>query len=442
MIFNSINQHAPGKIALQDEQQTVYYRDLEAEIADRAKQLSQVSTLAIALDNSVDWVLWDLAALSVGVVCVPIPPFFSPEQRDHTLSQAAVSHIISPDGLVATGIQHTVALPETTAKVTFTSGTTGQPKGVCLPQRAMENVARSIGQVLGQDFVGTHLCSLPLAVLLENVAGVYAALIAGCTIRLPSLTAFGQNYDCLHQQVVETAATSIILVPEVLRILLAQVAQQGPLSSLKFIAVGGSKTDANLIRMARQMGLPVYEGYGLSECASVVSLNTPDDDRPGSVGKLLPHVAASVEAGEIRIHNPGFLGYIGQSTTGSFNTEDLGALDADGFLSITGRKKNVLITSYGRNISPEWVEASLLCQPEIAQTVVYGDAQPHLSALIVPVSANADIQQVILKANAGLPEYAQIRDYSLAEPFTLANGLLTGTGRPRRAKILERLNQL
>ncbi|WP_299194411.1 AMP-binding protein [uncultured Amphritea sp.] len=442
MIFASINHHAPEKIALQDRLQTVCYGDLNAEIANRAEQLSKVSTLAIALDNSVEWVLWDLAAMQAGVVCIPLPPFFSPQQTAHTLSHAAVSHIVSAEGLLATGIQQPVTLPETTAKVTFTSGTTGQPKGVCLPQSAMENVAHSIEQVLGPDFVGTHMCILPLAVLLENVAGVYAALIAGCSIRLTSLTEFGQNYEQIHALIAENQPTSIILVPEVLRILLAQIAQKGPLQSLKFIAVGGSKTDANLILLARKMGLPVYEGYGLSECASVVSLNTPDNDQPGSVGKLLPHVQATVEDGEIRIQDPGFLGYIGQSSASSFNTEDLGALDENGFLSITGRKKNVLITSYGRNISPEWVEASLLCQPEIAQAVVYGDAQPHLSALIVPVSETANIQQSIIKANQGLPEYAHIMDIRVVEPFTLSNGLLTGTGRPRREKILERFNSL
>lgn len=436
MLFERIQNHDPNKIALRDETRVLSYGDLEGEIQTRMDALYGVSVLGIALNNSVDWILWDLAALKAEIPCVPIPPFFTKDQVFHLLHSAGVSHLLSPEGLRDTGTGREGLLPEGTAKVTFTSGTTGTPKGVCLPQSAMDNVASSIVDVLGDEFVGTHACVLPLSVLLENVAGVYAGLKAGCTIELTSLNKFGQNYEHIHSVLKNTQASSAILVPEILRTLMAQVAVYSPLPHLKFIAVGGSKVDPALVMQARKMDLPVYEGYGLSECASVVALNTPQHDKPGSVGKLLPHVKAQIVDSEIQIKEPGFLGYVGEDAPQLFNTGDLGTLDEDGFLSVTGRKKNVLITSYGRNISPEWVESVLLTQPAIAQVVVYGDAQPFLSALVVPTSLKADIQSAIDTANQSLPDYAHIKDFHIVPPFTVADGTLTGTGRPRREKIL------
>lgn len=437
MIFETLQLHDPEHIALQDEAVSVLYGDLEQEINKRAEALFSVSCLGITLDNSVDWVLWDLAALKAKIPCVPLPHFFTQDQVSHSLQSAGVSHVLSPEGLRDVSGTSKAEIHENTAKVTFTSGTTGTPKGVCLPQSAMENVASSIVEVLGDEFTGTHACVLPLAVLLENVAGVYAGLMAGCTIQLTSLQMFGAMYESLHDCLKETKATSVILVPEILRNLMAQVVVKGALPNLKFIAVGGSKIDPALIEQARAMGLPVYEGYGLSECASVVSLNTPKNDQPGSVGKLLPHILTRIVDGEIQIKDSGFLGYIGESALDIFPTGDLGSINEDGFLSVTGRKKNALITSYGRNVSPEWVEAGLLAQPSIAQVIVYGDAQPALSALIVPSMPDADIQGAINKANATLPDYAHVQDFQIVPPFTLEDGTLTGTGRPRRDHILK-----
>lgn len=436
MLFDAIKNHDPERVALRDETRAMTYGDLEGEMQSRINALRDVSVLAVALDNGVEWVLWDLASLKAEIPFVPVPPFFTQDQVSHLLRSAGVSHVISPEGLRGTGMGREGVLPMGTAKVTFTSGTTGTPKGVCLPMTAMENVAGSIVEVLGDEFVGVHACVLPLAALLENVAGVYAGLMAGCTIYLPGLQAFGKNYENIREVLESAGANSVILVPEILRTLMMQVAITGPLPALKFVAVGGSKIDPALIAQTRMMGLPVYEGYGLSECASVVSLNTPSYDKPGTVGKLLPHVRASIIDNEIRIENPGFLGYIGEDAPPVFGTGDLGRIDDDGFLSVTGRRKNVLITSYGRNISPEWIESILLAQPSIAQAVVRGDGKPHLSALIVPASPSADIQTAIDKANSTLPDYACIQDFKIVPPFTVADGTLTGTGRPRRDRIL------
>lgn len=440
-ILAAINSQDPGKLALIGDTTKYTYGDLTAEIQQRASMLMNVSVLGLALDNGPEWILWDLAAISAGIPCVPIPPFFSPTQRAHSLKLAGVTHVLSPTGLDDTGISLGGMIPEGTAKITFTSGTTGEPKGVCLSQKGLEQVALSLIEVLGTELADRHLSVLPLAVLLENVAGVYATLLAGGTIYLPSLRTIGfanpfqPDFLNLSGYIAEHKITSAILVPELLRGL---IAGRPKLPTLKFVAVGGSKVSPLLLAAARKHGLPVYEGYGLSECGSVVALNTPTYSLQDSVGKVLPHIKLEEKNGEILIKNPAFLGYVNQPYEGSFSTGDLGNIDDNGFLHIAGRKKNILITSYGRNISPEWVESILLTQPEILQAVVYGDAQPFLSALIVPSSHISNIEEAINRANSFLPDYAHIKNYQVVTPFNAADGTFTGTGRPRREEIFKK----
>lgn len=436
LLFNIINQHAPDKTALVEDGYRVCYGDLPNLIHNRAERIRQYRCVALAMNNEIEWIIWDLAALAANVTLVPLPPFFTKEQRDHALRSSGCDAIITPDGLIPLP-NLPVSLPQGTAKITYTSGTTGTPKGVCLSAQGMKYVAQSIVDVLGEDMAGIHACVLPLGVLLENVAGVYATLMAGGTVLFNHLEGFGKNYENLHSIIKKSAATSVILVPEILRILMAQIVQNGPLPCLKYVAVGGSKVSPTVIMQARALGLPVYEGYGLSECASVVALNTPKDDKVGSAGKLLPHLHAAIENGEIIIRNTGFLGYVGEPAPEYIHTGDLGTMDAEGFINITGRKKNVLITSYGRNIAPEWVESELLSQPEIAQAVVYGDGESSLSAFIVPASSKASIADGVNRANARLPEYAHIRHFNPVPPFSPNDGTLTGTGRPRRSRIFQ-----
>jgi len=436
ILFSAIAAQPPEKIALKEDQYQITYGDLPGAISARAQKIGDYRCVALAMNNSIEWVLWDLAAMFAGVALVPLPPFFTQEQREHAMTSAGCDTIITSDGIIDLPFAP-VTLPVGTAKITFTSGTTGTPKGVCLSVSAMENVAQSIVEVLGKDMAGIHASVLPLGVLLENVGGIYATFLAGGTIYLSRLESFGENYANLHNVLFHAKATSVILVPEILRTLMAQVTRVGSLPYLKYIAVGGSKVSPDLINRARQMGLPVYEGYGLSESASVVALNAPGQDKPGTVGKLLPHIECSIRNGEVTLCNTGFLGYIGKTAPSDIQTGDLGEIDAEGFLSITGRKKNVLITSYGRNISPEWVEAELLAQPEIAQALVYGDAQPHISAFVVPSSSMLNVADGISRANKRLPDYAQVKSFHSIPLLSPGDGTLTGTGRPRRSRIFQ-----
>jgi long-subunit acyl-CoA synthetase (AMP-forming) len=246
------------------------------------------------------------------------------------------------------------------------------------------------------------------------------------------------------------APESLLLVPELLRVLVASVAQgwRAP-DNLKFIAVGGASVSAELLTATHAAGLPAYEGYGLSECASVVALNSPDALRKGSVGQVLPHARVRIDAaGEIHIRGAAMLSYLGEDVTSheEIATGDLGFIDEDGYLYVRGRRKNLLITSLGRNVSPEWVERELLANASVGQAVVFGEAKPYLSCLIYPSGSGVsavDLDAAINAANRRLPDYAQIRRWDvLPEPLTLLAGTLTANGRIRRDAIFSRYQNL
>lgn len=454
-IIRAIEEKArlmPQRAALSDGGRVITYAELPSAIKQMAEKLAAADCkrLVIAGDNSIEWIISDLAALSCGIPVIPLPPFFTAAQRQGVLESSGATHIALGTTLVPTGIHLQPALPEGTDKITYTSGSTGTPKGVCLPQDGPEAVATSIGGVLGAQHVGKHLCVLPLGVLLENVAGVYTALMTGATVCVPALAVIGfQNpfrpdFAALLRAIVDRKVTSIILVPELLRGLMAEIQKFGlSPKGLTFAAVGGAKVAPELLAQAQRLGLPVYEGYGLSECGSVVSLNTPTMARAGSAGRLLPHVRAHVDGGEIVVDNACFLGYLGDAPRYGhrFATGDIGQIDDEGFVSLQGRCKNLIITGFGRNVSPEWVESVLLSQPQIRQAVVYGDGEAALKALVVPAAPGVDIRGAIAQANSQLPAYAHIAGIREVPPLTAENGFLTGNGRLKRNTVLNHFCQ-
>jgi pyrroloquinoline quinone (PQQ) biosynthesis protein C len=208
------------------------------------------------------------------------------------------------------------------------------------------------------------------------------------------------------------------------------------LPDLTLVAVGGARVPPPLIAQAEALGLPVRQGYGLTECASVVSLQVPGDPA-GCAGRPLPHMRASLsDEGEIVLEGPLCLGTLGAPReSGPLMTGDLGRIDEAGRLWIDGRKSSLIVTSFGRNISPEWVEEALLAQPAIKQAMVHGDGRPFPEALLVPASPDADLAAAVAAANALLPAYARIADWREVAHFTPQNGRLTGNGRLKRRAI-------
>ncbi|MBZ2209769.1 AMP-binding protein [Massilia soli] len=442
---------------------------LRATLEQRSAPQAPVAILA---DNSPDWLAVDLCTRQMGLTLVPLPLFFTPAQWLHVIAESGVQAVFcaQPQQAASLGFTEVVGSAGALAlcqkrdaapapgldgvqKITFTSGTTSTPKGVCLSAGQQADVASALHAGLASLGLRRHLCLLPFAVLLENIAGPYTALLSGATTICPPLAEVGMSgssgFDpqrCLDA-VARYGAHSIIVLPQMLQALVA-AAKPGDarMASLRFVAVGGAKTPAGLLAAAARAGFPVYEGYGLSECSSVVALNLPGASRPGTVGRALSGRSLRIAPdGEIEIG--GVLArYLGQPEAGAMwlATGDLGHLDADGFLTIDGRKKDILITGFGRNVSPEWPEAALSGTGRVAQSLVVGDGQPYLAALIVPLPSHdsmAEIQAAVDLANAGLPDYARITRWQLAAPFTTANGQATANGRPRRASIQHHYRQ-
>ena len=473
--LRALAQTAPAATALAGTDQQLGYRTLLRRIIQATAVFEAAGSRVVGLmaDNGIDWIVADLAALNARITLVPIPPYFTPSQRRHLMNESDVDTLVIDKRFCGTGEYGDGFEPlagsigslgllgrsnrqrahpgrlDSTAKITFTSGSTGAPKGVCLSFETVDAVSERLRGLLGQMAIDRHLCVMPLATLLENIAGVYVPLMLGATVYVPSLSDLGlygsSRLDAAKfaQTIEAVSAESLILQPELLRALTTVYDQRGrACPSLRFVAVGGAKVSAADLEAAAAMGIPAYQGYGLSECASVVALNLPDDSRPDSVGRPLPGIRVSIsDGGEILVHGQHMLGYLGEDGVHGdvIATGDIGYLDGDGFLYVTGRRKNVFITSYGRNVSPEWPEAELLHRPEIAQACVFGEGRPVNTAVIVPAGTDVsgdDLAAAIDSVNRNLPDYARISNWVIAAgPFTCSNGCLTATGKPRRDAV-------
>ena len=237
---------------------------------------------------------------------------------------------------------------------------------------------------------------------------------------------------------------TIILVPQVLKLFVFWFSTHQQAHSFTFIAVGGAKTATTLMQMAQQLQLPVYEGYGLSEATSVVSLNTPTHHKLGSVGKPLPHVQIKLMAdGELAVKGAACIGYYdmdcssNRDSEGYWMTGDIGYMDNEGYLYLLGRKKNLIITGLGRNISPEWLEAEFCAEAEVAQAAVLCyEGSANIVAVIVSSQPQIEANAVLSRVNSRLPSFANVSSVILANtPFSHHNGQLSQGGQPIRLVI-------
>lgn len=449
----------PERLALVGPGERWRYGELLEAATGLAEELLGLGVHRVGLcgDNTVAWVLGDLACLLAGIACVPVPPFFSESQTEHLMAQSGLDGLLGQAGTpIGPGVLFKSLLPsaeahpmpEGTSKITYTSGSTGTPKGVCLSLEQMTATAVALRDRLEGVGLEHHLCVLPLATLLENIAGVYVPLLLGGCVEVRPLTdlglsgSSGLDLSTLVAALQQSRPHSLILVPELAQALVSAVESGDlPASSFRFLAVGGARVAPDLLTRAHRVGLPLYEGYGLSECSSVVALNSPGQNRAGSVGLPLSHVAVRIDGdGHIRVRGNGFLGYLGSTEPLDewLDTGDIGALDAEGFLHVSGRARNRLITSFGRNVSPEWIESELIQGAGMGQAFVFGDGEAHLSALLVAPADRTDeqVRCAVANLNSTLPDYARIaRAHRLPRPLSASEGYLTANGRLVRDRI-------
>lgn len=411
--------------------------------------------VGLIFTKGTDYAICDLALSFAGKELVPLPEFFSDAQLLHIAQAAQLSDVVA-DGASAKRAKrlgltvHELDAESVTniapaigaGRIIFTSGTSGKPKGVCLSERQLLASVATLAEASRASAADRYLSVLPNSLLLEQIAGMYLPLSVGAAIHLPGILAASPAGQLAAAE--QARATATVLVPELLAAWVKELQARGNRApaSLRFIAVGGAPIPQRLATAAWQHGLPVYEGYGLSECSSVVSVNRPDARRSGTVGRPLSGVAVAIDAGEIVVNGPTVMnGYVGEpGISGSWHTGDLGHFDADGFLVVTGRMDNVIVTAAGRNINPEWVEDIIAADSRVRRCVVVAH-EKELVALIIPTdpsvcSGAPAMHSLGTSAARELPDYAKPRRYlAMSDQEFRRLDLLTANSRPRRFEI-------
>ena len=373
----------------------------------------------------------------------------------------------------------------------YTSGTSGLPRGVMLPHRAiLSNCAGAFELVRPlrlRDEV--YLSFLPLSHSYEHTVGQYFLPSLGTEI------VYCRGVEHLAADMLAIRPTIMTVVPRVLEMIRSRILQQvkrqpgwkqalfhraieaglrrvdGRMTLTDHLAAplldrlalrpvrarlggrfraamsGGARLDPEVGRFFRALGPVVMQGYGQTEAGPVISANSPDDPDVGSVGRALDGVELRIaDDGEIMVRGDLVMdGYWNQPKAtaeairdGWLHTGDVGRLDLDGVLTITDRKRDIIVLSGGENVSPARIEGLLMQEPEIMQAVVAGDDQAGLSALLVPAEGG-DAQSVgaaVARLNARLSVTERIRRHSLVAPFTIENGLLTPSHKIRRGHVL------
>jgi long-chain acyl-CoA synthetase len=417
------------------------------------------ATVALLAPSDERAIIWHLALAWAGRTIVPLPAFFSPAQLAHLVQDSGVEAVVTaPEMLrMAEAICPLVvtpalaagpsAAPDRAARyIIYTSGTTGRPKGVVLGERQLTAIVRAMIESVDATAEDRMLSVLPYALLLEQIAGIAVPLSVGASVALcPDPLALPMAAESF-------APTATVLVPEMLAgwvRWLERTGRRAP-ASLRFVAVGGAPVPPRLAERAWALGLPVHEGYGLSECCSVVAVNRPGERRPGTVGLPLPGVGVSIDNGEIVVSGPTVMeGYLGDvPCRGIRRTGDAGRFDKTGRLIVEGRIDDVVVTSTGRNIQPEWIESMILADAGIGRCAVVGGGS-YPRAILCPVdgelyeAGQEEIDVLVAELCAEAPDYARPRcNLVMSEAQLQRRGLITANGRIRRRALASYLEEM
>jgi long-chain acyl-CoA synthetase len=535
---------------------TITWAEARAKILAIAAALVDVGVrpgdaVILLSENRWEWLCCDLGIQAAGAVTVPIYPSTQSRVVRHIADDSQAVLAIVSSGSQAEKLQLTDRLqrivpidPEVTgwiasapaasatgelshrlagldgsqvASIVYTSGTTGDPKGVVLTHESFVAMTESVLAVYDLSPSDSELSYLPYAHVLERTSGLTTAIAAGAEIWV------SRGVDRLIDDIREARPTVMLGVPrvfeKVVKAVQDQVRQQSPLKQAIFRRAidagksripgrGGSPVAAARLFLAERLvlaslrnrltggrlrffisggapllkeveeffwcvGVPVYQGWGLTETNSGACANTEADHRFGSVGKPFPGVEVRVAAdGELLVESPGNMsGYHGQpdATAEAFNdgwlqTGDIGRIDEDGYVWITDRKKDLIKTSGGKYVAPQALEAKLQGHRHIQSVMVVGDGRPYVTALIVPDWAalirdealdqepeelighprvRELIQVKVDELNGELASFETVKYFRLlVRDFAEAEGELTPTLKTRRKIIQQRYQEL
>jgi long-chain acyl-CoA synthetase len=407
------------------------------------------------------------------------------------------------------------------ATIVYTSGTTGDPKGAMLTHGNIASNVTACLEIVDLGPTDRSLSFLPLCHIFERMAGLYAMMRAGATIAYARgfdtvgddaqevhptiLNAVPRFYEKVRERVLATAETFSALRRPIFewgmealhersrarlrrhghinpwqafqarladRIVAARIRERVG-GRLRLCVSGGAPLPGHVIEFFFAIGVPIIEGYGLTETSPVICLNRPGHERPGSVGPPIPGVDVRIgDDGEILTKSPCVMrGYYGNEEAtraairdGWFHTGDVGHFDDEGCLRITDRLKDLLVTAGGTKVAPQPLEARLKQSPLIAEAVLLGDRRPYIVALIVPDfealgaeaarrgwngTSRVDLlgrEEVgalfggeVDRLNAGLASFERIKGFALLPAeLTQENGEITPTLKVKRRVIMER----
>ncbi|MET0054714.1 MAG: long-chain fatty acid--CoA ligase, partial [Candidatus Thiodiazotropha sp. 6PLUC10] len=518
--------------------------------------------VAVLLRNCPEWVMFDQAALSLGLVVVPLYTDDRADAIAYILKDAAVKLLLvqdtgrwnrmanvvedlpnlqrvvvletmkQPDAreddllreaktwLPSRGeaLQKRKADPHSLASIVYTSGTTGRPKGVMLSHFNMLSIAHASLTVVDCYQQDSFLSFLPLSHTLERTGGYYLPMMAGSSV------SFARSISQLAEDLQKIRPTAIIAVPRIFERVYARVQDQlkhkpafarilfqmalkvglkefeyrmgrqrwfpglliHPLlrrlvsakildklgGRLRVAVSGGAAISPEIAKVFLGLGLPMLQGYGLTETSPVISVNPVDNIKPESVGVPLRGVKTKIgDDDELLVKTPGMmLGYWNNHAAtaemidqqGWLHTGDQARIDEDGHIHITGRIKDILVLSNGEKIPPSDMEMAIALDPLVEQAMVVGEGKPYLGALVVlnpdlwggfaeefdcdssreESLQNEHIQGAVVKriraALKDFPGYAKIRRVALLlEPWSIDNGLMTPTLKIKRQKVTE-----
>jgi long-chain acyl-CoA synthetase len=394
-----------------------------------------------------------------------------------------------PDDIVA----EAALIPrDALACLIYTSGTGGAPKGVMLPHRSILSNCWGAEELIRplrlKDEV--YLSFLPLSHSFEHTVGQFFLPSLGTEI------VFARGVEHLAADMATVRPTIMTVVPRILETIrarvLAQVARQAgwqqtlfhralalgikraagarlslldhlsdPLlehlvrrkvrarfgGRLRAVMSGGARLEPEVGRFFQGIGMTVMQGYGQTEAGPVISANPPDATQIDSVGTPLRGVDVRIaEDGEILVRGDLVMdGYWCDAVAtqaaiieGWLHTGDIGTLDADNYLRITDRKKDMIVLSGGENVSPAKIEGMLIAEPELAQAVIVGDGRAGLTALCVPAEGHDEMGAAVAvsRVNMRLSVTERIRKHAVVAPFTMENGLVTPTQKVRRVLVM------
>jgi long-chain acyl-CoA synthetase len=426
--------------------------------------------------NSPWWVAAYLGAMRLGAVAVPLDVRSGPDfaqrvvgQTEPKLALLAKTTKSSWDGTAPTYMfEELESLPETTtqalnagvrpediAVLMFTSGTTGEPKGVILTHGNIMASVESTNQVVPNSPRFKLVSLLPLSHIFEQVVGLLLALRRGASVYYISSLMPATIFDALK----EHEATAMLLVPGALQLFMSaierEVAKQGkekqwqraqkiarylpsPLrrmlfrevlnrlgGKLEFLVSGGAPIAPELIEKWELLGIPVLQGYGATEAASVISATNLRNRNPYTVGTAIPEMQIKVAPdGEVLIKGPNVTSGYWQNPKateqafedGWYRTGDLGEIDSRGHLRLHGRKKDMIVLSNGQKVFPEDVERALKGVPGVTEAVVVGmpseQGEQVYAALICDQSA-PDPDSIVKQANAHLAPHQYVKGVTL-----------------------------